>query len=165
VLGLTAFFGFRLRKCEISAGAVKTALPCLFAAMIGPVFAKMAMAQADVSQAPYSYVLFEAIAMTTMWGIYAHFKKPMTRAEFFSPRMIKAGLGIGAITAFMVVCGLLSIHYAANPAYTPAIRLLSAVFIVIIYRVIKHQDRGDVLAGFGIVASALALVLLDAVGE
>lgn len=165
VLGLTVFFGLRLRKCVVTKGALKAALPCLFAAIIGPVFAKLAMAQADVSQAPFSYVFFEAIAMVSMWSIYAHVKKPMTREEFFSKRMVRAGLGIGSITAFMVVLGLLSVHFAANPAYTPAIRLTSAVFIIIIYRIFKHEDRGDVTAGMGIVACALALVLLDAVGN
>lgn len=163
VLAGVTYFGFRLRRCEISKGALKAALPCLFAAIIGPAFAKLAMGQDDIARAPFAYIFIEAIAMTLMWAGYAAIRKPMPRAEFFSPRMIKSGMLVGAVSSGVVACGLFSVHYAANPAYTTAMRLLAAVFIVIIYRLIRHEDRGDVLAGMGIVACAMALVLLDAV--
>lgn len=157
----TVFFATRLRKCAVSWPALRAALPIIVASMIGPIFAKLAMQEAGPEQGAYGWVFIEAATMLVMWGIYARLRKPVSRKEFLARPMVRAGAIIGTISSAMVVCSLLALHYAVNPAYAQAIKLMSAAFVVVLYKIFGQEDRGDVIAGFGIVGCAIALVLLD----
>jgi hypothetical protein len=47
-----------------------------------------------------------------------------------------------------------------NPGYVSALRLVNTVLIVAAHKWMGKKDDSDVVSGFGIVASAAAIVLL-----
>ncbi len=50
--------------------------------------------------------------------------------------------------------------YVVNPAYVTLIGLSTPLFVAIFYHLTKRQDDTDSIAGFGIVISAVFLIIL-----
>jgi hypothetical protein len=80
----------------------------------------------------------------------------------FSARAARAGLMIGCTAACMVAASIASIAQADNPGYPAAVALVSAVMIAGVHRLMGRDDGSDIRSGAGVVACAVALIVLKA---
>jgi hypothetical protein len=161
-LCLFAFFAFRLKRCPITMNTIRAVWFVIFAATTGPLLTKLTTFYADRDVAIYSYVFFQALMMMGLWLGWLFIRKPVPLSVFFSKDSCHKGLAVGAVAAAMVLMKFTSYYYVDNPAYIPAIIALDSVIILFVYKWRGQKIEGDVLSGLGIVACAVALIILKA---
>ncbi|MAE51530.1 MAG: hypothetical protein CMH27_06945 [Micavibrio sp.] len=161
-LCLFAFFALRLKKCTITMQTLRDVWFVIFAATVGPILTKLITFYADMEQARYAYICFQAMMMMAMWLIYLWVARPVPLSLFFARSTWQYGLLIGMVAAAMILTKFTSYYYVDNPAYIPAMIALDAVIILFFYKLRGLQPRGDVLSGLGIVGCAAALIILKA---
>ncbi|MEM7679835.1 MAG: hypothetical protein AAF182_02395 [Pseudomonadota bacterium] len=160
VLCAFSYCAFRMKKCEISMRAVRAIWFVIFAAVVGSLNAKFITTQANIDQGPYAYVFVEGLMMIALWALYLVIRKPVPLSTYINAW--RDGLTIGFFTAMTVLMSVTAFFYVDNPAYIPAIKALDAVIILFIYRLWQQKAQGDLKAGLGIVACAVALIVLKA---
>lgn len=161
-LCLFAFFAFRLKKCNVTMETLRNVWFVIFAATVGPIFTKLTTYYAPMEQAIYAYVCFQALMMMVLWLAYLFIRKPVSPSMFFSRVNWQYGLIIGSVSAAAILLKFTSFFYVDNPAYIPAIIALDSVFILFFYKLRGRKIEGDILSGLGIVACAVALIVLKA---
>ncbi|MCF8496655.1 MAG: hypothetical protein K9G62_08330 [Alphaproteobacteria bacterium] len=161
-LCLFAFFAFRLKKCTVTMATLRSVWFVVFAATVGPLLTKLVTQHADMGQAIYAYVFFQAAMMMTLWLAYLFIRQPVALDTFFARSTWKPGLIVGTASAGAVLLKFTSFYYVDNPAYIPAIIALDSVFILFVYKIRGKKSEGDILSGLGLVACAAALIVLKA---
>lgn len=161
-LCLFAWFAFRLKKCTVTMQTLRDIWFVVFAATVGPLLAKLTTFYADMEQARYAYVCFQALMMVTLWLVYLYIRKPVENAVFFAPSTWRPGMLIGLVASGMMLAKFTSYYYVDNPAYIPAMIALDSVIILFFYKLSGRKIEGDLLSGLGIVACAVALIILKA---
>lgn len=161
-LCLFAFFAFRLKKCVVTMQTLRDVWFVIFAATAGPLLTKLMTFHADMEQARYAYVFFQAMMMMTMLLVYLFIRRPVSFGMFFARATWQRGLTIGVFGAGAVLLKFTSYYYVDNPAYIPAIIALDSVIILGVYGLRGKKSEGDVLSGLGIVVCAVALIVLKA---
>ena len=134
----------------------------IFAATTGPILTKMITYYADMEQARYAYICFQALMMMVLWLVYLYLRRPVPFSIFFARGTWQKGLIIGIVAAGMLLTKFTSYYYVDNPAYIPAMIALDAVIILFYYKIKGRKIEGDALSGLGIVACAAALIILKA---
>lgn len=158
---LTVYFGTQLKKCSISIQALKVIWFVIFANTAGAILAKIIMAQStNPLQGALAFTFVEAWMMIAMWLLYIHRAKPIPFSALFEKKTALNGLIIGGIMAVNVVMLVASLHYVDNPGYVSALRFLDTVIIIFIHKMIGRQDNSNKMAGLGIAASAILLIIL-----
>ncbi|MCE7887657.1 MAG: hypothetical protein DYH13_09190 [Alphaproteobacteria bacterium PRO2] len=157
-----AFFAFRLKKCVLTMQTLRDIWFVIFAATAGPLLTKLITFYADMEQARYAYVFFQAAMMMALWLVYLVIRNPVPMETFFARSTWQKGLTIGACGAGAVLLKFTSFYYVDNPAYIPAIIALDSVIILGVYKLWGKKAEGDVRSGLGIVACAIALIILKA---
>jgi hypothetical protein len=160
VLCGSVYFTTRVKKCPVTWAAIKMIWFVIFASAVGPIMAKLVMQNAPISQAPFAWVFCEALFMLTLWGIYYAVRRPVPFSTLVSPLSIRTGGYVALIASVMVICNVVAIHYADNPAYLPAIKFLDSIIILGVYKLQGRKETADVSAGMGIVFCAVALIVL-----
>lgn len=156
----SVYFATRLRHCPVSWQAVRVIWFVIFAAIVGPLMAKLVMGEASFAQGPFAYVFFEALAMISMWLVYYAIKRPIPAGDLFNWKNAKGGFMVGAFSCLMVVTNVAAIKLVDNPGLVPAIKFTDTFIILMYYRYIGHKETSDVTAGIGIVACAAAIIFL-----
>lgn len=159
---LFAYFAFRLKKCTVTMQTLRDIWFVIFAATAGPILTKLVTFHADMEQARYAYVFFQAAMMMALWLIYLVIRKPVAIETFFARSTWQHGLLIGMFGAGAVLLKFTSYYYVDNPAYIPAIIALDSVIILGVYKLWGKKAEGDIRSGLGIVACAIALIVLKA---
>ncbi len=161
-LCLFAYFAFRLKKCTVTMETIRCVWFVILAATIGPLLTKLTTYHADMKQAIYAYVFFQALMMVILWYIFLLVRRPIPMSVFFAPATIRPGLLIGLVAAAMVLMKFTIFYYVDNPAYIPAIVALDSVIIIAYYKLRGIRHEGDIISGLGIVACAVLLIVLKA---
>ncbi len=160
VLCLTVYFAMHLKQCQVSMQAIRILWFPLLANIIGPILAKLITNYASIEQGPLAFTFVESWMMIAMWFGYFLVARPITPAAFFARQCWQGGLIIGAVMAAMIIVYVAGFYYVDNPGYISAIRLLDAVIILAIYRLMGRQDDSNIKAGLGLVGCAIALIVL-----
>lgn len=155
-----AYFSMRLRKCTVTMGAVRILWFVLLSNIIGPLMTKAAVGYAPALQGGIAYTFVQAWMMIVIWLGYMAIARPMPFSALIQKHAWQRGLLIGSIMAFGVTAYVMSLFYVDNPGYVSALRLVNTVIIVAAHKWMGKKDDSDVMSGFGIVASAAAIVLL-----
>jgi hypothetical protein len=161
-LCLFAFFAFRLKECNVTMQTLRDIWFVIFAATAGPILTKLVTFTADMNEARYAYVFFQALMMMVLWLVYLALRNPVPVKTFFARSTWQRGLLIGACGAGAVLLKFTSFYYVDNPAYIPAIIALDSVIILGFYKARGWPIEGDIRSGLGIVACAIALIILKA---
>lgn len=161
-LCLFSFFAFRLKKCDVTMQTLRFVWFVIFAATVGPILTKLVTHYADMKQAIYGYVFFQALMMMVLWLIYLFIRKPVPLDTFFARSTWQRGLVIGMVSAGGILLKFTSLVYVDNPGYIPAIIALDSVIILLAYKAWGWKIEGNIRAGLGIVACAIALIVLKA---
>lgn len=157
-----AFFSMRLRKCTVSMQALRLLWFVLCANVAGPLLTKAATDHAPPLQGGIAYTFIQAAMMIALWLCYLFIAKPMKPRDLLKKYDLQRGLFIGTFMAVGVTVYVMSVSYVDNPGYVSALRLVNTVLIVAAHRFMGKKDDSDLVSGFGIVASAAALVVLKA---
>jgi hypothetical protein len=160
VLCLWVWFATHLKKCPVSMQAVRLVWFVILAAVIGTPLTKILSNHAGIGQGPYAYTFVSALVMLALWSIYFVIRRPIPVNVLFSRHSCIGGMIIGSVSALMVVVSLFGYYHVDNPAYLPAVRYLDSVFILGIYALTGRKSEGNLRAGFGLVACAIALIIL-----
>jgi hypothetical protein len=134
----------------------------IFAATTGPILSKLITLTADMEQARFAYIFFQALMMMTLWLVYLLVRKPVPLSDFFARQTWQKGMAIGVVMAGMMLVKFTSFYYVDNPAYIPAMIALDSVIILGVYKFWGKKSEGDIVSGLGIVACAIALIILKA---
>lgn len=162
VLCASAWFASHIKKCDISMRAVRTIWFVIFAATVGPILAKTVTSYAEIGQGPSAYIFIEALMMMSIWGVYFIIRRPITAGVMFSRHSCIGGLAIGLVSAMMVASNIYAYYNVDNPAYIPAIKYMDSILILGVYAATGRKVSGNVWSGLGVVACAVALIVLKA---
>lgn len=162
VLCLWVYCATHLRKCAISMKAARTVWFVIFSAIVGPLLAKEVTNSTDIGHGIYAYPFVQSLMMVIMWSFFFWARKPVTSAILLSRGAWRYGLMIGCVGAVSVILNVASIYHVDNPAYTAAVSYLNTFFILLAYAAMGRKNDGNVAAGIGMVACAIALIILKA---
>lgn len=160
ILAAFTFFGMQLRKCPVSMRGIKLIWPVIFAACIGPVLTKLALRHTTPQQAIYAFMLLQSLMMVGCLGGFLIVKKPVARNIVLSARPILTGLLVGIVMCFMLYFKIRALQLVDNPAFVTMVFFTDALWILLVYKVIGRREKGNVIAGLGIVACAALIVLV-----
>ncbi len=166
-LGIAACFAvagvcaLRLRHCDVSLKAMKRLAPVIVISATVGVLGKVVMDTGDVPfDTAIAYIIIQCSFLIVFYGAMA----ALWPARTGSLRPVR-GLLLSA--GLMAVCSVLHIAskniaytHVPNPAYITIICLAAPLIVSAVYRITGRQDDTDYMAGFGIVASAVALLAL-----
>lgn len=159
ILG-SSYFAFRLKKCEVSMQAVRLVWFVIFAASIGPIVNKILIGAVPTSQGVFAFVFIQALIMITFWSVFYTIKKPVARNVLISKQSIKTGLVVGVLSGSGVALKTFALLNVEHPAYLSVVLFMDAVLILAYHRFTGRKDKSDIASGLGIVACAVALVIL-----
>lgn len=160
------YFTLRLRDCPFSWSALKImALPILLSG-IAVMFSKAAMNNAgNLHSGVYYYPLVQGV---TIWLCYAIilavpvFRKYVPDFDFesrlFSRKVLLAGVLAGVAHLVSTIMKYYGISLAENPAYVTMIGLTAPLWVMIVYRLVGHEEEADTRSGFGVVLAVALLV-------
>lgn len=163
-LGGCVFFAMRLNRCAVTREALRMMLPALAAYACVTVLNKYALGHGNMQGAVYGYMYVQSVLAVLVSGGYAIWREraatPEQSAQWKSGVMVAATL----MATFAWICHMTYKNYAMvftdNPSFQAAIGLTAPVFISVYYHFTGHREEGDRISGYGVVACALALVLL-----
>ena len=98
--------------------------------------------------------------MVGIWGIFYAIKKPVSGKIFFSRHAITTGFMISLSSGTANVLMNFALMRVEHPAYLSVILLTDSALIYLYYRLTGKKDESNVAAGLGIVACAMALVIV-----
>lgn len=160
-LAACTWFSMRLHRCAISRAAYIELIPAIAAYAITIVFNKFAMDHAPTDSGVYNYMFVQCLMAVPMFAVYGFYGRK-TRSDgvrFLSRRVLVAAVVLCAAWMVHMIFKLYAMAWTSNPAYVAAIILTAPLFIQVYYRLTGHREEADVGAGFGVVASAMALAL------
>ncbi|NBX66334.1 MAG: hypothetical protein EBQ96_04990 [Proteobacteria bacterium] len=158
---MAGYFALRLRRCEVSFSVMKKLMPVIFIMAFVSILGKTAMDRGgDPWDAAIVYIVIQCGLMVFFYGSASIIAPQFTG----SLKPNKAILGSAALMAVFSVIHIASKNMAytfvSNPAYVTVLGLTAPLFVAGYYHLAGRVDNTDKIAGFGIVACALALVVL-----
>lgn len=153
-----------LQKCPISRKALHFYMPLIFLGACVDILNKTAMDHSALLSGIILYAWIQALIITVVTGA-AH-KPPLKENHTHRFTHIKRSFKYGCIIGFLFLLANLTknaaMSYTVNPSYVTAIIFTSPVWVSAYYRYIQHKETANIYAGYGLVFSAVALVLLTA---
>lgn len=163
------FLAMRLKRCAVSWAAVKMIWPLIAAAAVGPILLKLCLGQAPAGQAPYAFAFVQALIMIGYWSVFNGGRRLLTpaankaapfRSRFLTRTALTTALMVSVFSASGVVLKNHAMITVDHPAYLSVLLLCDSLIIALIHRAWGRRDDSDLLAGFGIVACAAALIIV-----
>ena len=157
------FFSLRLRKCPVSAAAIKKMLPAMLVGALIPVFGKMAMEHADTHNGPYFYAAIQSVlvfggyyALNILSLKYEKLGKALPDLDIISQahdrKVLLAGSLSGLLWTIGTVFGYYAYSAAENPAYVGLVGLLTPLYIMGVYKLIGRREEANIKDGLAVVA-------------
>ncbi len=149
-----------LKRCPVSAQALKAIWPIIIAAALGIILLKMAVDYAPENQGVFGYVGFEAGMMLTFYAIYFGIKRRNAFSEVFSLKGFKTGGIVGLFLVAAVITRAYAHKNVDHPAFVSAIGMLDVIWLIFLTKISGWKDDSNKIAGLGIVAAALVIAIL-----
>jgi hypothetical protein len=144
----------------VSWQAVRLIWFVIFAACVGPVVDKLALGYAPAKQAPIAYMFVQAAFMLTFWLVYYTIAKPVSPKILLSSSSLLVGGIIGIVATLILYLKTNALLLVEHPAYVQVILFSDSLWILLIYRLMGRKESGAILPSLGIVACAVALVIV-----
>jgi hypothetical protein len=159
ILASTGFATW-LHKCPVSWQGVRLVWFVIFAACVGPIIDKLALGYAPAKQAPLAFMFVQGSIMLALWLIYYALRRPIPARVLFSRHSIQTGAAIGIVATLVLFLKTKALLLCEHPAYLSVLLFTDALWIILIYRLLRHKDGSNIAAGLGIVVCAALLVLV-----
>ncbi len=163
IIVAAASFAFRLRKCEISARAIRMTWFLILASCMDAVILKMLLGSEPAEQGVFGFIFCQAIMMIGLWSLFGLVKKPVSKGVFFGRNSLYAGSVVGVFSASGMCLRSFGLINVDNPAFFSVILLLDSVLIATFNRLRGRKDTSDMVSGFGIVFCAFMLIVVKAI--
>lgn len=150
-----------MKKDPVSWAAIRAQIAPIIAGGVGAVLSKLAMAEAAPHQGPYAYALFQCLIMCI---IYFLVLKHRNNHQIFSVQAqpaLRAGVLIAIVWPPAIVFKNYAFGLAPNPGYAAVLLMLDSVWVACVCKFLGKADESDKISGFGLVASAALLVLIN----
>lgn len=160
IMGIT-FFSMRLRHCEFSSRLMKEMVPVIIGVAVVSLLAKLAIDHGMGVDAVFVYVFLQSAFSSGVAMVVHGFDVLRGRdvATLRDMRIWRGAMFLGAIVTCGVSLRMMGVQLAENPAFVNGIIAMSPFWVVLFYRVFKHEDRGDVKSGLGVVVCGICLLL------
>lgn len=158
-IGAAAFFSIRLRQCEISRAAMKILLPVVVMASVVTVCGKVAI-DAAPQTGPLMWNFMQALILTPVYAVMVYGTKGRFERAPLNKTFAIAGILAALCSVGHIIVKSKAFHLVENPAYVMILLLTSPLWILLYYKIKKHEEKADIWSGIGIVFSALALIAL-----
>lgn len=161
-IALSTLFLFRLKRCTISAAAMKEILPVIVMSAVFDITNKVAMTHAVFPQNSIYYIfLVSGLPLIAMLG-YSAFKGQSTQG-FVAEMASIAGKGasLGVLWVLMMVAKNIAMILSPNPAYVTAVTLTAPFWASAVMRLRGEKEEADWLSGTALVLCIIALALLS----
>jgi len=160
------YFATRLKKCHVSRDVFFKILPAVIGFGVNMVLAKYALDRSDLHGGVFAYMVVQCLAAIPVLIIAEQYtaraNKDPNRPHLFAIDW-RACFKPGVVLAGLWIAHMIAKNYgnsfAENPAYVAAVILTAPVFIALYYKLVKHEESGDVSSGFGIVLSTIILTI------
>lgn len=160
VLSFAVGCALAARRCPYNAGALRSIWVVLAAAVFGTFMVKLAVSSAPDMAGVFGYVGFEAAFMLVFYGLWFAGRDRSTGRAVLSRDGLRTGAAVGVLMTAGIVLRTFAQQKVDHPAYVSALGMLEIVWLMMLGRLSGLPDRGNKLAGLGIVLAALALALL-----
>ena len=151
----------KAKQCEISWKGIKLIWPVIAGACIGPVLSKGALLHATPEQGVFAFICIEAGLMLIWMSVYYRVKKPIAANVLFSRNSLKTGIVIGLSWAVIIGMKTKAIQLVDNPGIVAVVFFTDVLWVMLFYKLIGRKEEGNIWIGLGIVACAVALLLLQ----
>jgi hypothetical protein len=84
----------------------------------------------------------------------------INREGLLNKRNIGCAVILSAIMFVTVFARVFAYRYVENPAYVNAIVLTAPFWVVLFYKMVKHEEKGNIFWGLGLVVCAIILTVL-----
>ncbi len=163
ILCLAVLSAAFLKRCALTRAAVRQIWFVLLAAAIGPILAKIALSYTDLGgnrwHTAFAFLFVNAVMMLTLYTPYYLIRRPITWAILTARPAWALGLKISLCIAGMTVLNSMAYMAVDNPAFVAVLAMTDAVWVLVAYRILKKREEANIIAGLGIVISAMALIL------
>jgi hypothetical protein len=150
-----------LRACEVSIAAFKVVLPALVLIPFGGVLTKLAFDLTELSSATLVILFVGSFFGLATYSVLYRFIPSVKQSFNMNAVTIKIGIICSLFSTLLIYTANLSFDLVSNPAYATAVSFTSAIWILLIYKLIGKQDSARVLPGLGIVIFTALLVILS----
>jgi hypothetical protein len=161
------FFAMRLQRHPVSRHAIRALGPVILMSGMGVVFAKIALdsvGAGSLHSGVFGYMVVQAFFMILIFGALEAVWHPVPRAVFTGSVAMQTGLIMGLISVAHLIFKSYAYQMVSNPAYVSVVILTTPLWVLLYYKLIKHQDVGDVKSGLAVVACAAALIYFSTLG-
>lgn len=154
------FFALRMRSCAVSADVLKSMLPLVVVAGVINITAKIAIDYAPNREGIMAYIVVQTVLVVLL--SYLSKKKESARVfeSFKDKKFLKASFLLSLLLFGLIVLRLYGFILTPNPAYVTAVMLTGPLWILLFYKAVRHEEKGDIKSGLGIVLSAILLTML-----
>jgi hypothetical protein len=151
---------FYMNRCAVSRQALIFFLPLIALATCVDLLNKTAMDTSGLLSGIIAYAWLQALIITAL-SVGTLSKRPdFTLRLMLAPNALKAGLIIGALFIVANLTKNAAMSFTANPSYVTAIIFTNPFWISLYYKCIRHKEIANIWAGYGLVGSALGLILI-----
>lgn len=155
------YFASRLRHCEVSFAVMKKLAPVIVIMAFVSILGKTAM---DAGGKPFDaaivYIVVQCGLMVLFYGGASVFAPKFTGPLKPDRAMLMSAAIMAACSVIHIATKNIAYTFVPNPAYVTVLGLTAPLFVAVYYKFTGRVDDTDKLAGFGIVLSALALIML-----
>ena len=160
LLGVVASMSF-IRKCSVNVAAFKILLPALILMPIGGTFVKLAFDQTDLTSGPLIALFIGSLVAISTYGLLYLVIPSVKQNCVMTKITVKAGMIASVFSTLLIYFFNVSADLVSNPAYSTSVSFTSAIWVLVIYKIIGRRDDARVLPGLGIVFFAMLLVFLS----
>ncbi len=162
-----SYFASKMNKCHISKEGFKLMLPVIVGYSVNALLAKIALNNSELVGGVYGYMVVQSIFALIFTSAY-YFQQKISKITvskskiYLEKKLLFASLLLALFWIAQIASKISSFAFIDNPAYPNALVLLAPVWILIFYKITKHQEKANISAGIGIMISSTILILLTA---
>ena len=150
----------KLRGSPVSRDTLAAMVPVILLTAALNIVAKFSIDHAPDLEGIAVFIFLQSLSVVSLSWLFDSRRKGKGYRLLKDAAVLKAALALSAVQLCVIVLRLSGYILAANPAYVTALMLLGPFWVLLYYRLIRHEERGSVWPGVFIVLAAIALSLL-----
>lgn len=161
LLMIAVFLSMQLKKCAVTREALFTLWPVFCTVSLHPILSKYIMMNEGPWTGATIMVFITAITVIITTLIFQIVKKPISPDVLFHRRTMLVGAGIAIPSVLGGILIVMAFQAAAHPAYVSVVMMIVPVILSVVGRMLGDPDSGNRRAGFGLIAIAALIVILQ----
>lgn len=135
-------------------------MPLICITAIVSVLGKLSIDYAEFDSGVFVYVFVQSIVMLVFALLFNTKGQTVHVSDFFNRKQFFCSALLAVVMLITILSRVYAFRYVDNPAYVNAIVLTSPFWVMLFYKLVKHEEKGDILSGVGIVFCAIVLTFL-----